>query len=607
MKSQLPQTVFTKNKQQFPQINIHSSSLSVFQFLSLAAVIALSATSAQAASQTWKNTGSDWNTAANWVGGAVPGQTGSVQGGPDTVTFPSALTVVNPSLSAAEWTVNSLIIDNTQSDYSIATTATTNILSLSGGGINLLAGGTTTINPVVRLVNGQGWATGATAFTLANGLQVNTSSALTLTNSVAVQVNGTVQGFTTAITGNANSPSASASQVVLSGGGSMVINGVVQNNGLGTSTTGISTQTSFSGTLTLNNAANSFSGSVDIAGGTLAIGANAPSGANGALGNSTASLAVGQTNITGGSANLLTTGAYTVGRNILVRSLGTGTQTVTIGGSQTTGTSTYSGTIGLNTRTVTLSAASGGQVDFTGVISTTGGSSGITASGGGTVRLAAANTYIGGTTVNAGTILLVDNSTGSGTGTGNVVVASGATLGGVGTVKPGTGNSITLNGVLSPGTSGSIGTLTFDGGTTAATLATFASGSSFAFNLTAGVGSDKVALLNGAAGDFAFNNNNIAFTLSGTLSSGQAYTLFTGGVANAFSGLTYSGSVVTGGLTFSGLGGAFQTNSYISLVGNDLVLNVVPEPSSLALLGLGVLAIGGGLRLRRMRTGSATE
>jgi len=78
----------------------------------------------------------------------------------------------------------------------------------------------------------------------------------------------------------------------------------------------------------------------------------------------------------------------------------------------------------------------------------------ITKTGDGTQVFSGANTYIGGTAVAAGT-LLVNNTTGSGTGTDAVSVASGATLGGTGTV----GGAVTVStgGVIAPGAS--VGTL----------------------------------------------------------------------------------------------------------------------------------------------------
>ncbi len=68
--------------------------------------------------------------------------------------------------------------------------------------------------------------------------------------------------------------------------------------------------------------------------------------------------------------------------------------------------------------------------------------------GAGTLNLTGANTYGGGTTVKAGT-LLVNNTTGSGTGSGLVTVESGATLGGIGRIA----GSVFNQGIVSPGNS----------------------------------------------------------------------------------------------------------------------------------------------------------
>jgi len=73
--------------------------------------------------------------------------------------------------------------------------------------------------------------------------------------------------------------------------------------------------------------------------------------------------------------------------------------------------------------------------------------------GTGTLTLSGSNTYSGGTTVGNGTVL-VNNSTGSGTGTGAVVVASSGTLCGTGVV----GGPVKVDGTLAPGNS--VGALT---------------------------------------------------------------------------------------------------------------------------------------------------
>ena len=68
----------------------------------------------------------------------------------------------------------------------------------------------------------------------------------------------------------------------------------------------------------------------------------------------------------------------------------------------------------------------------------------------GTLTLSGANSY-GNTTVNGGT-LLVDNTSGSGTGQGNVTVNNGATLGGTGSISGSvTMNNLTSGTTLSPG------------------------------------------------------------------------------------------------------------------------------------------------------------
>jgi autotransporter-associated beta strand protein len=86
------------------------------------------------------------------------------------------------------------------------------------------------------------------------------------------------------------------------------------------------------------------------------------------------------------------------------------------------------------------------------------GNSGVTSlikAGTGTLVLTGTNAYSGGTTISLGT-LLVNNMAGSGTGSGSVTVASGATLGGNGIIS----GAVTVNsgGVFAPGNP--LGTLT---------------------------------------------------------------------------------------------------------------------------------------------------
>jgi autotransporter-associated beta strand protein len=107
----------------------------------------------------------------------------------------------------------------------------------------------------------------------------------------------------------------------------------------------------------------------------------------------------------------------------------------------------YGGTRGFNV------GDGANEVDLSLDVPVTNG--GLAKTGAGTMRVISANTYAGGTTVSAGR-LLVNNSTGSGTGTGGVTV-SGGTLGGTGTV--GGAVSLLSAGTMAPGTASVMGTL----------------------------------------------------------------------------------------------------------------------------------------------------
>uniref|UniRef100_UPI004039C8D5 autotransporter-associated beta strand repeat-containing protein n=1 Tax=Variovorax sp. BK018 TaxID=3450241 RepID=UPI004039C8D5 len=92
----------------------------------------------------------------------------------------------------------------------------------------------------------------------------------------------------------------------------------------------------------------------------------------------------------------------------------------------------------------------------------TGGS--VVKVGSGTLVLSGANTYTGGTTVSAGT-LRVNNIVGSATGTGAVLIQSGATLGGSGTIAGAVtvANGASVNPGNSPGTL-TVGSLSLNAG-----------------------------------------------------------------------------------------------------------------------------------------------
>jgi len=205
--------------------------------------------------------------------------------------------------------------------------------------------------------------------------------------------------------------------------------------------------------------------------------------------------------------------------------------TVTIGGQNTSGVNIWGcnftlGSGANNGKSVTLLAATGGEVDFTGAFLKNGSdtTAGITvgdATHGGTVKITGANTYGGGTTVSGGK-LLVNNTSGSGTGSGAVTVQNTATLGGSGTIS----GAVTVNsgGTLSPGVT-TIGTLTINNNLTLSGVA------NFRLNKTGStLTSDQVA---GATSVTAGGTLNV--TASGdALADGDTFTLFNVTPGSAF-------------------------------------------------------------------------
>jgi autotransporter-associated beta strand protein len=184
---------------------------------------------------------------------------------------------------------------------------------------------------------------------------------------------------------------------------------------------------------------------------------------------------------------------------------------------------------------------------FSGVIS---GNFNIIKSGTGTQTLSGVNTYTGTTAVNVGT-LLVNNTTGSGTGTGAVTVGANGTLGGIGSISGAT----TVDGKLAPGIS--IGKLSFTGGLTLGALAA----NSLVFELgapnTAGVDYDTVATSALEIGTLDFAD--CQFTGSPAVGT---YTLISSTAA-------INGSIGTATGSIGGLTGALSISG-----GNTLVLTV---------------------------------
>ena len=432
----------------------------------------------------------------------------------------------------------------------VANTVTTTITHVvTGTGLLTFNSGTGTI-----ALGGQNTYSGQTVISTGAVIQVNTSSTGTTSGPFgsyfgdAWTLNGV--SFTLLSDGSPRTLNYAATLVgtstfTLGGAGGIILSGNLVNNGTTTFTVnnnstisgqlarggGIIISSTSTGTLTLDNTSNNASGFPEtINGGTLRIATVTDLG-TGAL--------------TFGGGTLAVTGNTTI------------TQAVTL--------NTGGGTINLPGTSATLS----GNITGTGNLTKTGT---------GTLVLSYANGYSGGTTVSGGT-LLVTNTTGSGTGAGNVTVNTGGTLGG-GTATGGGGISgnITVNsgGTLDPGTSStSNGILTVGGNVT------MSSGSTFAAQLsgnTAGTGYDQLSV----TGTITLNNPALAIGsplgFNPTTVPANSFTLITS--SNSFAGNgTFNNQPASLTMTLQGADG--KTRDYqITYPANSAVITQITEQTT---------------------------
>lgn len=304
---------------------------------------------------------------------------------------------------------------------------------------------------------------------------------------------------------------------------------------------------------------------------------------------------------------LLASAAITVANNIdLNATVSTGTNSIGAVSTLTTGTVTFSGTITQQNINVAASETMTLDLDsslitttttgltLTGVISDGAETLQVRKVGNGVATLTNANTYDGGTLVNAG-VLLVNNATGSGTGTGSVsVTGAGTVLGGTGTISGAT--TIGNGAFLQPGTGVSDANATFD-----SAIESLAFGSSL--NLTNG-STSTFQLLNVTAGNYDQVTVGGALTVGSTallkvvLASG--FSLVAG---NQFNLLDWA-SISTDGdlrdqidLPTPAQGATLGWD--LSLLNSQGIIMYAPEPSRMVLVAVGAIAMLFGRRRKQ--------
>ncbi len=286
---------------------------------------------------TWDgSTDGVWATGANWTRGdgnllTAPGNTTAGQ----IITFGDlGQARLTADLGAGSKTVGRIYFENTD--------GTANNYTLSNGTLNLDGTGTSTAEIVTSTDVAPTISTNITA---ADNVRITNNSTGTLN-----------------LSATGNSFNMNGNDLTVTGSGLTTIAKIISGTGTDLTKSG-------SGTLALSGV-NTYVGNTTISNGTLRLDVSAPSGAAGSLGTNTTAVILNDSTTTASmDTALLTNGAgVNVGRDITVGNFGNST---TIGGLNTTGTSTFSGNIALG-KTTNLTAASGGNVSFTGILSGTG-------------------------------------------------------------------------------------------------------------------------------------------------------------------------------------------------------------------------------------------
>lgn len=244
--------------------------------------------------------------------------------------------------------------------------------------------------------------------------------------------------------------------------------------------------------------------------------------------------------------------------------------------------------------TLTLNGSGSGNIVINNVISNVNGavSFNIGRTGSGVVIVNSNTTGNSGTTTVSSGVLLLNNTSGNGLGTGAVTVSSSGTLGGAGFI--GGATTAAAGSFLAPGSaSGVAGILTFNSSLDVSGLASGTGG--LLFNLAGTTASDKIALATGvlSIGSGVLNFNDFDFTTLSGFGAGT-YTLVD----------TSTSIVGTLGTNLTGTVGGLDAALSLANGGQDIILTVsaIPEPSTYATL-FGVLALAGTV-LRRNRSGS---
>jgi autotransporter-associated beta strand protein len=469
----------------------------------------------------------------------------------------------------------------------------TGALVFAGGGLRFGAGFTDDISlrTISFLIGGATLDTNGINLTLANSLGSGVGG-FTKTGTGNLTLNGTATytGHSVlslgTITIGANNALGNGGNLTLAGGTTLALgtnsltHGLVTTSGASPAITGTGTITASTGFF-LNHTGNttidailagagglfkaqanvvtltglsSYTGTTEIQAGTLSINSISNiGGGDSALGNAAnAENGVIRMGLTTTATTLQYTGSGHTSDRFIGMQGTTGGVTIDADG---TGALVLGGVQGemAGAKTLTLQGSSAGNlINSIGSIADGAGTLSVAKTDTNTWALTGPSTYTGTTTVSSGT-LLVNNTTGSGTGSGLTMVNGGTTqgtLGGTGIITGGVtlatngATSFAQGAVLNPGTVGAAGTLTIN--TTALTTNNF-SRLNFDLNTATTVGGGVNDLLSTNVLPVIGANTQININTVGTLTLGGLYTLMNGytGTLSDFANLSVN-SVFTG-------------------------------------------------------------
>ncbi len=581
----------------------------ILSLIAIFSLVFLPVTPAFAADGSWNvNAAGNWSDAGNWAGGTIADGTDS------TATFPNIINADRAITLDTIRTIGNITASDTSNRYTISGV---NMLTLDvSSGVSIIdvttSPRTLTISVPVTVNDGL-QKDGAGEVSMSGGVTLggaqtwtnNSGGSLTVTNANLLDNAGyqlTVDGTGTTTFGTINNATP-----VLTGSGALVKNGTGRLNVGGVNA-------GFTGTVTINggvlqahnNAGVLGNGNVTINDGVLSFYWSVNYTRTLGTGNSQVQILGGESGFAGAG----TTGpTVNLGATVVWGASGEGTATgyfnpdkFVLGDSGTSNAAvtTFSSGIDLNgaTRTIVVpygNSAGGNKSTISGIISNSSGTAGLIKEGDGQLTLSGNNSYNGGTTVSAGT-LVMGNANALGSTSGQLTVNTGGTLnianynltvgnltGTGGTIQGSAAGTRTFTIGQGDGTGGNFQGVIADGtGTTALTKTGSGTITLSGANTYAGATAINAGVLN------IQNASALGTVAAGTTVSSGAALQIQGGITTLAEALTLNGTGVSSDGALRNISG---DNDYAGLVtlGSATRINSDTAGQTLTLSNVGTI------------------